>query len=57
MRPENNFGIKRDSEISAYVVSKEMVTSRNDFDKHMQEVKTLRTSVDHELTGATTLNQ
>ena len=56
MRPENNFGIKRDSEISAYVVSKEMVTSRNDFDKHMQEVKTLRTSVDHELTGATTLN-
>ena len=35
MRPENNFGIKRDSEISAYVVSKEMVTSRNEFDKHM----------------------
>ena len=38
MRPENNFGIKRDSEISAYVVNKEMLTSRNEFEKHMQEV-------------------
>ena len=57
MRPEDNFGIKRDSEISAYVVNKEMVTSRNDFDKHMQTVNKLRTSVDEELTGATTLHQ
>ena len=55
MRAEPNFGIKRDSEISAYVVNKDHLTSRHDHAKHLLEVRTLRHSMDNDFTNATTI--
>ena len=49
--------MKRDSEVSAFVVQKDQFSSREDTIKKLMAVNTVRTSIDNEMTNATTIVQ